>query len=121
MAAELNPFKVLTTPAFERDFHKISRGQPSLVDATEELLTILRRDPHNRNGQYKIKKLAGSKAGEGQWRIRWKEYRLRYDILRERRGLVLVSAPEGRLLAASRARRSVMVICDRSIRHAPQS
>jgi len=46
----------------------------------EELLAILRRDPHNRNGKYKIKKLAGYKAGEGQWRIRWKEYRLRYDI-----------------------------------------
>ncbi len=80
MAAALNPFKVLTTPAFERDFRKVSRGQPALVDATEELLTILRRDPHNRSGQHKIKKLAGCKAGEGQWRVRWKEYRLRYDI-----------------------------------------
>ena len=80
MPADLNPFKVLTTPAFERDFRKISRGQPALVDAMEELLTILRRDPHNRSGQHKIKKLAGYKAGEGQWRVRWKEYRLRYDI-----------------------------------------
>jgi mRNA-degrading endonuclease RelE of RelBE toxin-antitoxin system len=47
----------------------------------EELLAILRRDPHNRSGQHPIKKLTGCKAGEGQWRIRWKEYRLRYDIL----------------------------------------
>jgi len=54
---------------------------PLVADAIEELLAILRCDPYNRNGQHKIKKLAGYKAGEGQWRVRWKEYRLRYDIL----------------------------------------
>jgi len=43
-------------------------------------LAILREDPHNRGGQHKIKKLMGLKPGEGQWRIRWREYRLRYDI-----------------------------------------
>jgi mRNA-degrading endonuclease RelE of RelBE toxin-antitoxin system len=75
-----DPFRVLTTPAFERDFRRISRGSAPLVDAMEELLAILRRDPHNRSGQHKIKKLAGCKPGEGQWRIRWREYRLRYDI-----------------------------------------
>jgi len=47
----------------------------------EELLAILRRDPYNHNERHQIKKLTGYKAGEGQWRIRWKEYRLRYDIL----------------------------------------
>ena len=41
---------------------------------------LLRRDPHNRGGKHKIKKLIGLKPGEGQWRIRWREYRLRYDI-----------------------------------------
>jgi mRNA-degrading endonuclease RelE of RelBE toxin-antitoxin system len=80
MPVEPTSFKVLTTPAFERGFRKVSRGQPSIVVAAEELLAILRRDPQNRSGQYKIKKLAGHKPGEGQWRIRWKEYRLRYDI-----------------------------------------
>jgi mRNA-degrading endonuclease RelE of RelBE toxin-antitoxin system len=81
MPANPNPFRVLTTRGYERDFRAISRGRPSVTDAMEELLAVLRRDPHNRNGQYPIKKLSGSKAGEGQWRIRWKEYRLRYDIL----------------------------------------
>jgi hypothetical protein len=31
-----------------------------------EMQAILRRDPHNRSGQHKIKKLAGYEAGEGQ-------------------------------------------------------
>jgi mRNA-degrading endonuclease RelE of RelBE toxin-antitoxin system len=81
MPADLNPFRVLTTAGYERDFRTVSRGRPSVADAIEELLAILRRDPYNRNGQHQIKKLTGCKAGEGQWRIRWKVYRLRYDIL----------------------------------------
>jgi mRNA-degrading endonuclease RelE of RelBE toxin-antitoxin system len=73
-------FRVLTTPTFERDFRKMSKGNPALAKALEELLAILAEDPHNRSGKHPIKKLAGLKPGEGQWRIRWREYRLRYDI-----------------------------------------
>lgn len=75
-----DPFRVLTTPAFERDFRKAVRGNAELVEALEHLLWILRDDPHNRSGEHNIRKLAGLKPGEGQWRIRWRDYRLRYDI-----------------------------------------
>ena len=50
------------------------------MKALEELLAILEEDPHNSSGRHKIKKLVALKPGEGQWRIRWREYRLRYDI-----------------------------------------
>ena len=73
-------FRVVSTPAFEREFQQTAKGNASVPDALEELLAILQADPHNRAGLYKIKKLAGLKAGEGQWRIRWRDYRLRYDI-----------------------------------------
>ena len=62
------PFRVLTTPAFEREFRAISRKDSALVRALEELIEILSNDPHNRNGRYQIKKRAGLKLGEGQWR-----------------------------------------------------
>ncbi len=81
MPADLNPFRVLTTPGYERDLRAISRGRPQVADAMETLLAILRRDPYNRSRRHQIKKLAGCEVGEGQWRIRWKEYRLRYDIV----------------------------------------
>jgi mRNA-degrading endonuclease RelE of RelBE toxin-antitoxin system len=81
MSVDPNPFRVLTTRGYERDFRTISRGRPSVAEAVEELLAVLRRDPYNRSGRHQIKKLTGCKVGEGQWRIRWKEYRLRYDIL----------------------------------------
>ena len=74
-------FRVVSTPAFEREFRKTSRGKAELVEALEELIAILSEDPQNRGGRYQIKKLAGLKPGEGQWRIRWRDYRLRYDIL----------------------------------------
>jgi mRNA-degrading endonuclease RelE of RelBE toxin-antitoxin system len=74
------PFRVLTTPAFEREFRAISKKNSALVCVLEELIEILGDDPHNRSGRHKIKKLAGLKSGEGQWRVRWRDYRLRYDI-----------------------------------------
>ena len=74
-------FRVVTTPAFEREFRRVSRGSLLLVNALENLITTLREDPYNKSGQHKIKKLAGLKPGGGQWRIRWREYRLRYDIV----------------------------------------
>jgi mRNA-degrading endonuclease RelE of RelBE toxin-antitoxin system len=73
-------FRVLTTPAFEREFRKIASGNPALAAALDELIKILQEDPYNRTRRHAIKKLAGVKPGEGQWRIRWREYRLRYDI-----------------------------------------
>jgi mRNA-degrading endonuclease RelE of RelBE toxin-antitoxin system len=73
-------FSVLTTPAFERNFQKLARGNPALVGALDRLIAILGVDPYNRSGRHPIRKLAGVKAGDGQWRIRWTEYRLRYDI-----------------------------------------
>lgn len=74
-------FRVVSTPAFEREFRKASRGKAELVEALEELIAILGEDPQNRGGRYQIKKLAGLKPGEGQWRIRRREYRLRCDTL----------------------------------------
>jgi mRNA-degrading endonuclease RelE of RelBE toxin-antitoxin system len=75
------PFTVLTTPAFEREFRRVSKGNSKLIDGLDELIATLREDPYNISGQHNIKKLAGANPGEGQWRIRWRDYRLRYDIL----------------------------------------
>ncbi len=81
MPTDPNHFRVLITPGYERDAGAISRHRPSVAAAMEQLLSILRRDQYNRSRQHQIKKLTGCKAGQGQWRIRWREYRLRYDIL----------------------------------------
>lgn len=74
------PFRVLTTPAFERQARKAIHGKQELAGVIERLLPILRDDPYNVTGKHKIKKLAGVDAGDGQWRIRFGDYRIRYDI-----------------------------------------
>ncbi len=74
------PFRVLTTPAFERQARKAIRSKGELAAVLEKLIPILRDDPYNVTGSYKIKKLGGVDAGDGQWRIRFGDYRVRYDI-----------------------------------------
>jgi mRNA-degrading endonuclease RelE of RelBE toxin-antitoxin system len=72
-------FRVLATPSFDRDFRKTAKGNPVLEGALQELAAILREDPYNRSAKHPIKKLTDIKS-DGQWRMRWREYRLRYDI-----------------------------------------
>lgn len=74
------PFLVHTSSRFLRDARKLRRQHPELVDVLEDLRAILGADPYNRTKQYDIKKLTDVKPGEGQWRIRRGDYRLRYDI-----------------------------------------
>ncbi len=47
----------------------------------ERLRSTLRVDPYNRGRKHSIAKLTGVAEGEGQWRIRVGDYRLRYDII----------------------------------------
>ena len=73
-------FHVFTTPAFDRQARKAVRNKRELTGVIEEILIALRSDPHNVTGRHKIRKLSGVEPGEGQWRIRFGDYRARYDI-----------------------------------------
>ena len=55
-------FRVLTTPSFEREFRKLSQRNTMLMDALEELISILTRDPHGRTGLHPIKEVGRSEA-----------------------------------------------------------
>lgn len=73
-------FRVVVSPQFKRDSRKIVRRRPKLFGEVDEILTILAKDPYNTSRQFNIKKLTSLSAGEGQWRIRFGDYRIRYDI-----------------------------------------
>ncbi len=74
-------FRVVITPKCEREVRKLTSRNSELADVVENLISILEEDPYNHHRRYRIKKLAGVKPGEGQWRIRSGDYRLRYDIV----------------------------------------
>lgn len=73
--------RVVLTAGFRRDLRKLSRRNAALVDRLAGLLAILEADASNFSGRYDVKKLSGVRPGEGQWRIRWGDYRVRYDII----------------------------------------
>lgn len=70
-------FSVRSTSHFERDARK-------RVKRNRALLEIL-------SGKCDIKKLRGIKVGQGQWRIRIRDYRIRYDVLDREYDVVLYS------------------------------
>jgi mRNA-degrading endonuclease RelE of RelBE toxin-antitoxin system len=74
-------FVVRTTPRFERLLRRLSRGHPDLADSYAEALTILGADPYNRSRHHQILKLEGIPQGEGQYRLRLRRWRFRYDII----------------------------------------
>jgi hypothetical protein len=63
-----------------RSFSTSCQGNSQPEATLAELVRILSASPHNRSGRLNIKKQLCVKPGEGQWRIRWRRYRLRYDI-----------------------------------------
>jgi mRNA-degrading endonuclease RelE of RelBE toxin-antitoxin system len=75
-----SPYRILATPTFERETRKLKLRNPQIIKHLERMLEILRNDPWNRTLSHNIKQLKGVRSGEGQFRIRSGEWRLRYDI-----------------------------------------
>lgn len=71
-------FTVVVTRSFERDLRKLHKKDKGILIVYEKCLSALEDDPFNKSRTHDIKKLSGVK--EGEWRIRFGKYRLRYDI-----------------------------------------
>ena len=74
------PYRILVTSFFEKDVTRQSKKNRRVLKEIESLKEILAVDPYNLTRRFDIKRLKGIKPGEGQFRIRVKDYRLRYDI-----------------------------------------
>jgi len=73
-------YRVLTTPSFEREIRKLTRKNTDVGKLLEHAIDILETDPQNVTRSHDIKQLKGVNPGEGQFRIRKGEWRLRYDV-----------------------------------------
>lgn len=73
-------FRVLSTAAFGRSIKRLAKKNTEIPEIFESLLSILQTDPQNISRRHNIKKLVNVAPGDGQWRIRFGVYRLRYDI-----------------------------------------
>ena len=75
-------FCLLTTSGYERDVRKLTKRNRNLLATVKALIAILKEDPYNLTKAHPITKLIDVKPGEGQFRIRSGDYRMRYDIFR---------------------------------------
>lgn len=73
-------FSIRTTPRYERTTRRLLKAHANLRAVQNEAWEILQRDPHNRSRRHPIKKLTGVSQGEGQYRLRLRRWRFRYDI-----------------------------------------
>lgn len=76
-------FRLRATSAFEQDVRMLTGRDQGLLHRLAHIFDILEKDPYNRNRRYNIRKLKDVKFGEGQWRIRFGKYRLRYDVIEQ--------------------------------------
>ena len=76
----MGAFEIVVTAHFGRQLKKLARANVEVVGEFETILSILRSDPHNRTRKHPIRKLVNVTAGDGQYRIRIKRFRFRYDI-----------------------------------------
>lgn len=74
-------FSVRPSPRFGRLARRLTDQHPQEFPAHyAEAIEILVSDPTNRTRRFRIKKLVGVPAGEGQWRLALDRFRFRYDI-----------------------------------------
>ena len=73
-------YRILVTSFFAKDLRRQGKKDRRISGEIEKLNQILGADPYNLSRRFDIKKLKGIKSGEGRFRIRTKNYRLRYDI-----------------------------------------
>ena len=72
---------VRSSPRFARLARALTDQHPQeFAGRYAEAIEILKTDPTNRTGRYRIKKLKGVAVGEGQWRLVLGHFRFRYDV-----------------------------------------
>lgn len=76
-------YRVLFTSYFERDVKQFLKKNKIVLKLFARAKEILENDPYNLTKKHNIKKLHGIKAGEGEFRLRVNNFRLRYDIFKK--------------------------------------
>ena len=77
------PFSVRTTSHYDRLSNKLHKANRDFDPTERSAAAILTTDPYNRTRQHDIKKLEGVPPGSGQYRLKIRRWRFRYDIAGE--------------------------------------
>lgn len=72
-------YHIVTTSYFDRDVRCLFKKNPRIRTLVERAISTLQSDPYNLTGEHHIRKLQGLKKGEGVYRLRIGDFRIRYD------------------------------------------
>ena len=70
----------MAVPAFEREVRRLHKRLPRVYESLLQAVELLEADPFNLEGRADVRKLVDVPPGEGQFRLRVGDYRLRYDV-----------------------------------------
>jgi len=91
-AGSRSGYRVEIAPRFARAAKKLAAAHPQLAVLLPRAIAILAEDPLNVSGRHAILKLRGVEPEEGQYRLRLRRFRIRYDVLDDRVVRVLAIA-----------------------------
>jgi mRNA-degrading endonuclease RelE of RelBE toxin-antitoxin system len=74
-------YRVVAAPAFEREVRRLRKRLPRVYESLLQAVELLEADPFNLEGRADIRKLVDVPPGEGQFRLRVGDCRLRYDVV----------------------------------------
>lgn len=74
-------YRVIVLPGFEREVRRLRARFPRVYASLLRAIELLETDPFNLDSHAQIRKLVDVPAGEGQFRLRLGDYRLRYDVV----------------------------------------
>jgi len=74
-------YRVIVLPGLEREARQLRKRFPRVYANLLRAIELLETDPFNLEGRANIRKLVDVPAGEGQFRLRIGDYRLRYDVI----------------------------------------
>lgn len=74
-------YRILTISVFNRDVKRAAKKYNDVCAVIEHATLILQSDPFNLTREHNIKKLEGLKKGEGVYRLRIRNFRIRYDCI----------------------------------------
>ena len=74
-------YTVIAGGLFERDVRRLRKHRPRVYESLLDAVELLEKDSYNLRGRANIRKLVDVPRGEGQFRLRVGDYRLRYDIV----------------------------------------
>jgi len=74
-------YRVRSTAGFDREARKLAQRNQRVREALIEAAALLETDPYNLLGRADIRKLVAVPPGEGRFRLRLGDYRLRYDVI----------------------------------------